>query len=325
MSVLSVLREYACDKTHFTALDHYAAFAQRYLDFIGTPQSVQAIIVSQNEPHYQFLQYKEDGAFNVTHPLNSRLLYSAADFAIAFPRLRALLASGRNARPTPADRELCNRSIYTIQQAIGAALDSLPAGKSNTARKINGDLFERLIQLLIIAQGIDCTSGTVQVPVIVPGVAEFAMRFQHDLIIKYGELVKVIGSVKTSSKDRLGKIFVDKFLLHRMTGKDVPHVAIFLNDVQRKGVLPRYGINSTFLSCHFKGYTVKLNPLDGVYYCDIRPNMLTEDILRHHIRTFDHFLFDDIWELTSRDSIVASVVREEPTEPGSSSETPSLL
>jgi hypothetical protein len=139
MSVLARLREDACDKTCFTSFEHYAAYAQRYLDFIGTPQSVQAVIISQNEPHYQFLQYKEDGAFNVTRPLNSRLLYNAADFARALPRLRELLKSGRNARPTPADRTLCNRSIYTIQQAIGAALDSLPAGKSNTARKINGD------------------------------------------------------------------------------------------------------------------------------------------------------------------------------------------
>jgi hypothetical protein len=179
--------------------------------------------------------------------------------------------------------------------------------------------------LLLISQGIDCTSGTVDVPVVVPGVADFSMRFQHDLIIKSGELVKVIGSVKTSSKDRLGKIFVDKFLLHRMTGKDVPHVAIFLNDVQRKGVLPRFGINSTFLPGHFKGYTVKLNPLDGVYYCDIRPNMLTEEILRAHIRTFDHFLFDDIWELTSREAIVAAVVREEPNEPGDFPGSPPLL
>lgn len=316
MSVLPTLREQACDKTRFAAIEDYTAFAQRYLDFIGTPQNVQAVIVSQNEPHYQFLQYKDDGAFSVTRPLNSRLLYSAAEFASVLPRFRALLADGRNARPTAADREIVNRSTYTIQQAIGSTLDSLPAGKSNTARKINGDLFERLIQLLLIAQGIDCTSGTVDVPVVVPGVAEFAMRFQHDLIIKAGELVKVIGSVKTSSKDRLGKIFVDKFLLHRMTGKDVPHVAIFLNDVQRKGILPRFGINSTFLPGHFKGYTVKLNPLDGVYYCDIRPNMLTEPILQAHIRTFDRFLFDDLWELTTREAIAASVVREEPSEAG---------
>lgn len=232
-----------CDKTNFTALPQYIAHTQRYLDFIGDPQRVQAVIVSQNEPYYRFLQYKKDGGFNVTRPLNSHLLYSASAFASVLPRF----------------------------------LDSLPAGQSNTARKINGDLFERLIQLILVTAGVDCTEGTVYVPVAVPGIAEFKMRFQHELIIKAGELVKMIGSVKTSSKDRLGKIFVDKFLLHRMTGKDVPHVAIFLNDVQRKGVLPRFGINSTFLSGPFKGYTIKLNPLDGVYHCDIR---LTASLLK---------------------------------------------
>ena len=47
-------------------------------------------------------------------------------------------------------------------------------------------------------------------------------------------------------------------------------------------------------------------------YCDIRPNMLTEPILRDHIRTFDRFVFDDLWELLQRDAIAATVVREEP-------------
>jgi len=40
-------------------------------------------------------------------------------------------------------RALIRNGIYTIQQCIGAALDALPAGRSNAARKINGDLFER--------------------------------------------------------------------------------------------------------------------------------------------------------------------------------------
>ena len=56
-------------------------------------------------------------------------------------------------------------------------------------------------------------------------------------------------------------------------------------------------INATFLPGHFKGYTVKLNPLDGVYYCDIRPNMKTEEILKDHIGTFDKLLVEDIWKL----------------------------
>jgi len=101
-----------------------------------------------------------------------------------------------------------------------------------------------------------------------------------------------------STKDRIDKIFIDKFLYNRLTGAETPHFAIFLNDIQRKGKEGKYGINATFLSGHFKGYTVKLNPLDCVYYCDIRPNMLTEDILKDHIRTFDHLLFSDIWEFT---------------------------
>ena len=102
---------------------------------------------------------------------------------------------------------------------------------------------------------------------------------------------------------------MSKFLFNRLTGVPVPHFAIFLNDVQRKGAAnpPAYGINSTFLPGHFKGYTIKLNPLDGVYYCDIRPNMRTESILRDHIKTFDHFLFGDIWALLNRAAIPAAV------------------
>ncbi len=213
---------------------------------------------------------------------------------------------------TPVNRLIVNRSIYTIQQSIGAALDALPAGKSNTARKINGDLFERLIQLVLVQVGIECTAGVVKVPVKVAGKEEFAMNYHHDLIIKSGALVKIIGSVKTSSKDRLDKIFIDKFLLAKLTGKDVPHIAIFLNDVQRKGKNPKeYGIGATFLPGHFKGYTIKLNPLDGVYYFDIRPNMLTENILKDHIRTFDHFLFKELWGLLKREAVIAKVESEE--------------
>ena len=104
---------------------------------------------------------------------------------------------------------------------------------------------------------------------------------------------------ETSSKDRLGKIFVDKFLYNKLTENNTPHIAIFLHDVQKKKTRleNQYGISSTFLPGHFKGYTVKLNPLDGVYYCDIRPNMQTEDILKDHIKTFDNLLIEDIWKL----------------------------
>ena len=90
---------------------------------------------------------------------------------------------------------------------------------------------------------------------------------------------------------------MDKLTYNKFTDTNTPHFAIFLNDVQRKGKERNYGINTTFLSGHFKCYTIALNPLDGVYYLDIRPNMITDDILKDHIKTFDHFLLKDVWIL----------------------------
>lgn len=305
------LRTHAADKTRFASLEDYLDFAKQYLEFISDTSRIQAVIVSQNENHYQFLQYKDAGFHNVTRPLNSRLFYTFAEFERASATFLELMKKAREHTPAEDERDAVNRTIYTAQQAIGATLDALPAGESNTARKINGDLFERFIRLIIKRLGVSCTSGTVNIPIEVEGRPQFTMCYQHDLIIKSGELVKAIGSVKTSSKDRIDKIFIDKFLFNKLTGKDVPHVAIFLNDVQRKGKLPKFGISATFLPGHFKGYTVKLNPLDGVYYCDIRPNMITEDILRDHIQTFDHFVFDDLWDLLNRDAIIATIEQNE--------------
>lgn len=303
---LESLVKIASKKENFTELKHYADFCLEFLDFIGTPGSIQAEIVSRNENHYRFIQFK-NAEFSVSRPLNSTLLYGFKPAKTNLRRFLKILSAVKTS-DTPENREIVNRSVYTIQQSIGAALDALPAGQSNTARKINGDLFERFIRLLLVRAGVECAGGVVKVPVKVGGSEEFAMSYQHDLVIKSGERVKLIGSVKTSSKDRLDKIFVDKFLLAKLTGKDVPHVAIFLNDVQRKGKTPnKYGVNSTFLPGHFKGYTVKLNPLDGVYYFDIRPNMLTENILKDHIRTFDHFLFKELWGFLKRKALVAKV------------------
>jgi hypothetical protein len=104
--------------------------------------------------------------------------------------------------------EIIRKSIYTTQQAIGATLDGLSAGESNIARKINGDLFERFIQLLIRAVGVTCKSGTVQVPVYLAGEFQFNMSYQHDLLLYKEAELKIIGSVKTSSKDRLGKMIL---------------------------------------------------------------------------------------------------------------------
>jgi hypothetical protein len=293
---LNSLVNQALDKNNFTKLHEYFDFCEKYLDFIRN--NLQAVIVSKNENNYRFFQYKKDGTYNVTRPINSDLMVSLDDFhKVRTTFLETLKDLEKEKRPiAESDGNLINNLIYTSQQSIGATLDALPANKSNFARKINGDLFERFILLILKEVGIKVDSGVISVPAIVDGKEIFKMNYQHDLIIKVDEETKAIGSVKTSSKDRIDKIFIDKFLYNKLTEKNTPHFAIFLNDVQRKGKLGKYGLNATFLSGHFKGYTIKLNPLDGVYYLDIRPNMETEDILKDHIQKFDRFLLNDVWK-----------------------------
>lgn len=315
MSLPTIVTD-AANKQNFLTIENYIEFCKTYLDFIE--DGLQAVIISQNENKYRFYQYGEDGHFNITRPINSELMYNSTRFSAVSNEFLSILDSVRD---LPIDdvssRTLIIKAIYTIQQSIGAALDGLPAGASNQARKINGDLFERFIQLLIRAIGVVCNTGTVQVPVYLGGELQFSMSYQHDLLLYREEELKVIGSVKTSSKDRIDKIFLDKFLYCKLTETALPHVAIFLNDVQRKKTRREneYGVNSTFLSGHFKAYSVKLNPLDGVYYCDIRPNMQQDNLLRQHIRTIDHFFCFDIWTFIESEGLPLSEIEvEEHTE-----------
>lgn len=296
---LADLVNYAVDKERFQTIQDYINFCKYYLEF--TTNNLQAKIISQNENHYQFYQYKQDGYYNITRPINSNLMYEMEEFQKASEQfLQVLEQLGKRCVPDETQRQVVIRMIYTLQQSIGAALDALPAGKSNQARKVNGDLFERLIRVLIISINVDCVAGIVQVPIKdESGNILCNTSYQHDLLISDKNELKIIGSVKTSSKDRIDKIFVDKFLYSKLTNTALPHIAIFLNDVQRKKskLQNRYGVSATFLPGHFKAYTIKLNPLDGVYYCDIRPNMITDGLLSNHIQTIDNFFYSDIWQL----------------------------
>lgn len=177
---LSRLKEKAQDKTTFDTLNGYADFCEEYLCFIA--DGLQARIVSQNEHNYLFFQYREDGGFQVTRPINANLMLSANDFHNARISFTEAIANIREIQDQPEIRATINKFVYTCQQAIGATLDALVAGKSNRARKINGDLFERLIQLIISQIGITASSGTIKVPI--PGSESLFMSYQHDLVVK---------------------------------------------------------------------------------------------------------------------------------------------
>jgi hypothetical protein len=177
---LEDLVSFATNKTNFTSLEAYIDFCKKYLEF--TLDGLQATIVSQNETNYRFYQYREEGYYQITRPLNFDLMVSEQTIDALDEFLRILGNIRDIDLNDKISREVTIKSIYSIQQSIGATLDALPPGSSNKARKINGDLFERLIQLLIKRIGIACEAGTVQVPVYVNNQFQFNMNYQHDLL-----------------------------------------------------------------------------------------------------------------------------------------------
>lgn len=296
------------NKENFKSIKNYVRFTDLFLKYIE--EHKQAEIVSQNEPVYKFFQYNGEADYRVTRPFNSSIIYSAEEFTENSREFMDILEKLKRdkAGAVIPDPSVINRTIYTMQQTIGFALDA--SKEANRARKLNGDYFELLIMLLFREIGIDSSHGVVKVPIKMEGHDLFSMNYQHDLIIRSEEKglkeagnVKIIGSVKTTSKDRIDKIFIDKFLFSKLTETQIPHIAIFLHDVQRKSTKnpQNYGINGTFLTGHFKGYTVKLNALDGVYYFDPRPNMQTDTFLSEHIQTFDRLLLEDVWRMLEED------------------------
>ncbi|MDV5247135.1 hypothetical protein [Shewanella xiamenensis] len=122
---LNELVAHALNKENFTTVEDYLDFPKYYLEFIK--ENLQAVIVSKNENHYQFFQYKKDGTFNVTRPINSNLLYSLEDFEKSSSEFVELINNIRERNfDTSENRELINRLIYSAQQSIGACLDALP-------------------------------------------------------------------------------------------------------------------------------------------------------------------------------------------------------
>ncbi len=276
---------------NFMGTDVYVEFAKYYLEFIET--ELQAKLVAKNENNYCFFQYRRDGEYNITRPVNSELFFKLAEYENIASDFEGILINIRDIKDDKETRRNINNFIYTTQQTIGCALDALPSSKTNTSRKVNGDLFEHLMQMIIRQLGFTIDSETLSVPV--PKSME-KMNYQNDIEIKADGEIVAIGSVKTSSKDRIDKIFLDKLMYNRLTNTNTPHFAIFLHDVQRAGKEPNYKTGQTFLTGHFKAYTIGLNPLDGVYYCDLRPIMKTDDLLKEHIKSLDYLLCEDVWK-----------------------------
>lgn len=309
---LADLQEAIQNTQKLTSLQDYYQICRKFLDLI--PKTQIQRIVSQNRNNYIFYQYHQTTHFQITRPINTRLfIETVQDFDNAWQQFLFFLAELRHYQEQitclPSvnaylSASAINKLVYTVQQAIGCISDSLP--NPNQARKRVGQLFELLIKLIIQEIGWVCKSRTVSIPI--PYYPDISISYELDLVFSRQHTIvdpeprfinpnEIVGSVKTTSKDRIDKIFLDKYLLTKLLGRNIPVVAIFLHDVQRSRIGNNdFGVNSTFKSNHFLGYTIALNQLDGVYYVDTET--VFSDRLRNYISDFQSFLVRDLWRLS---------------------------
>jgi len=310
---LEDLQESLADKSGFRRLADYEKFCAACLALLEKEKTTR--IVSPSHKHYIFYQFSKAHGHAITRPLNTQLFFESGNaFSAAFERFIEFLGDLKKRQRAVAeskgrrqylDSKEINRVVYTLQQSAGCVGDSFEI--QNQSRKRVGQLFETLVKLIIKEIGVTCEPRVINLPI--PGHPGCEMSYELDLVFSRNKAIiasetkhihpsEVVGSVKTTSKDRIDKVFLDKFLLTKLLGREIPVVAIFLHDVQRaKRGQSIFGINSTFKSNHFLGYTVALNKLDGVYYVDPRPEMLTNERLREQIRDFQSFLSRDLWML----------------------------
>lgn len=103
--------------------------------------------------------------------------------------------------------------------------------------------FEELVRLVMTAAGVTNDKMVFKIPYPYEG-TEKLFSCETDMMLSSKKSIQstpdhinkneVVVSLKTSSKDRMGKIFLDKLLMEKFSKHPVKVIGIFLNDVQRK-------------------------------------------------------------------------------------------
>ena len=195
-----------------------------------------------------------------------------------------------------------NETLYTIAQGIGIGLDALASSK-NKARRNAGLRFESLNECILCKLNVANKKHRFVVPI--EDTDDYysntvdLMFGPHEQIQSTEENLddeEVVASVKTTSKERMAKEFAEMHLISETTGQYVPFIALFLNDIQRKGDT---GMNGTFLPNNYYTYANYLAPIEGTYFID-PPDKIDDDdyIEKLKLKTYREFLLEDLWELT---------------------------
>ncbi len=261
-------------------------------------------VLSDSFQKNDYIIYTSDiaGTKKFIRPINQKLFIgNVDDFESNLKQLQNIFLQIKNGNKINTEQKnIIDRTLYTIQQAIGAGLDLLV--NPNSARKHVGNRFEELIKVIFTEIGVANKHIVLQIPYQTDEGTK-TYKCETDLILSPYKSVKststfldeneIVVSVKTTSKDRMGKIFIDKILIERFLNHPQKFIGIFLNDVQRKS---SNNISFTLVSGLFMVYSTFLTHLDGIYYLDPPPNA-GKAPYSNYMKRFSELITNDLEKL----------------------------
>lgn len=268
-------------------------------------------VTTNGYENYSIVDVNAIGTERKVRPVNTNLfIQSVTEFEDAVDDLMEVFAELARSNgvspeleskyPEFVSENRLNETLYTIAQGVGIGLDALSSSK-NKARKHAGLRFESLIEVMMNELGISNDNHYFKIPIEDTGDSyrcEVDMLFgPHDSVATTKTSLdadEIVVSIKTTSKDRMTKIFTDKVLMSQFLNQEIPMMALFLHDVQRKG---QDGINSTFVSNNYYIYHEYLTDLEGTYFID-PPSKIEEEGFSDKLDTYRELILEDVWEHT---------------------------
>lgn len=281
------------------SLDEFSSVTKRVLGYLPSVVSEKT-----ETKDYLILSSMVAGTSKFARPISKELfIFDIEDFDEKYNRFISVIGKIKSKKLiTSEECVLIDSVIYTMQQSIGVGMDFLC--NPNSARKHVGNRFEELIRHIITTIGISNDKVVFKIPYPSED-GEKLYSCETDIIVSPHSSIKsdkkvvdkneIVVSLKTTSKDRMGKIFLDKLLMQKFAKHPVKVVGIFLNDVQRKETKKT---SYTFVSGLFMVYTQFLTQLEGVYFVD-PPPITKKPPFNKHISSFSKFIVTDIWKLLS--------------------------
>lgn len=240
------------------------------------------------------------GTKKFIRPLNvSLFIFDLNEFEYSFTAFRTILNRIKDQEIdfNITDKNIIDKTIYTIQQSFGAGMDLMV--NPNSARKHIGNRFEELMKLVFTEIGIANKKIVLQIPYATED-GEKIYKCENDIVLSPYKIVRstsksldiheVVVSAKTTSKDRMVKMFIDKILLEKFVNHPQKVIGIFLNDVQRK---ESENISYTLVSGLFMVYTQLLTELEGIYYLDLPP-IAKKIPYSKYIKSFSELITSDL-------------------------------